>query len=56
MVKRVEYKKGDMASFQAFIAYSTQEAGKKFDIKIESEEAKKLMKMVSNTITLKEVI
>lgn len=34
-------KKGDMANFQAFLAFSTQEAGKNFDIKIQSEAAKK---------------
>lgn len=33
--------KGDMANFQAFLAFSTQEAGKNFDIKIQSEAAKK---------------
>lgn len=33
-------KKGDMASFQAFLAYSTTEAGKKFDIKIQNEAAR----------------
>lgn len=34
-------KKGDMANFQAFLAFSTTEAGKNFDIKIQSEAAKK---------------
>ena len=34
-------KKGDMANFQAFLASSSTEAGKKFDIKIDSAAAKK---------------
>lgn len=33
--------KGDMANFQAFLANSSTEAGKKFDIKIDSAAAKK---------------
>lgn len=33
--------KGDMANLQAYLVNSTKEAGKKFDIKIQSEAAKK---------------
>lgn len=37
--KEWDTKKGDMPNFQAFIQFSTQEAGKKIDFKINSKEA-----------------